>query len=103
MARAILATRDYIFSQLEKGQILMDEDPFVFKRVPGAYITAQSAFPNSLTWSALSIAMDGLYQALYERRRFNQAKFDITEKSLNIQVGTGKLISENWVSGSVRP
>ena len=95
MARAILVTHEFINTQLAKGRWWVDENPFIFKRNVGAYITAQHVSPHSLTWITLSIAMEGLYQALFERGRFNEARFDIFDNILSAKVGTGRLIEED--------
>lgn len=93
MERAILSAREWIDTRIAKGETWLTEDPFVFKRNVGAYIRAQSSH-HRLTWLALQITMDGLYQALWEQGRFNQVGFEIYEYTMSNLVGTGRLSIE---------
>ena len=94
MQRAILATHEWINSRISRGETWMTEDPFIFKRGVGAYITAQSVRHHKLTWTDLLITLEGLHQALYEEGRFNQVRFDIHYTGNMVMVGTGTLVKE---------
>ncbi len=91
MERAILSTREWIDGRIAKGEVQITEDPFVFKRNVGAYISVESVKPYHLTWYDLQATMDGLYQALWERGRFNQVQFGMHEAIAFSQIGTGRL------------
>lgn len=73
------------------GEIWPSPEPFVLKRNIGAYFTAQSSGNNRLTWVALQIAMEGLYQVLWEQGKFNVVAFSIYETSMLDLVGLGRL------------
>jgi len=91
MRTAILTTVEWIESRTAMGEIWPSQEPFVLKRNIGAYFTAQSSRDSRLTWVALQIALEGLYQVLWQQGRFNVVAFDIYETAMLNLVGVGRL------------
>ena len=93
MRDTILSAYNDITSTIaSKGDSVLStsEDPFVYDKGYGAFITTHSAKGRHLTWSLLEGAVVGLYNGLYLRGKYRTSEFWIWDGMAGL-VGVGKM------------
>ena len=99
MRQTAVSAYNYVWMHIHgegDGDLPITQDPFIFDHDYGASIFVQSVPPQKLTWSYVKSAIGGLNDALYMKRRYNEANFDILD-TVDGQVGRGSL-SVTWAS-----